>query len=198
MNGYHEWLILAWVMYYAIHSIGAASRVKSFFQNKMKKFFRYYRLAYSFFATVSLLLLLWYQYSFESPLLFHSTLLKYISVLLLVLPGMMIMLISIKKYFFMLSGVRSLYEPSAPVELKVEGIHRFVRHPLYSGTILFVWGLFFIFPTLANLIAATLLLFYILLGITFEEAKLKKEFGKEYEDYISRVPMLIPDFKRRK
>ncbi len=97
----------------------------------------------------------------------------------------------------LLSGVRSVFQPTPPVELKVEGIHRFVRHPLYSGTILFVWGLFFIFPTLNNVIAVILLTLYVLVGINFEEKKLIKEFGKRYQEYILNVPMLIPDFKRK-
>lgn len=98
----------------------------------------------------------------------------------------------------LLSGVRSVFEPAPPVELKVEGIHRFVRHPLYSGTILFVWGLFFIFPMLNNLIAVVLLTLYVLIGIDFEEKKLLKEFGKGYEEYISKVPALIPGLRSRK
>ena len=77
------------------------------------------------------------------------------------------------------------YLPRLPhPELKMNGIHKYVRHPLYSGTILFVAGLFFIFPTLSNLIAAGLLIGYILIGITFEEKKLKKEFGKAYIQYM--------------
>jgi len=108
------------------------------------------------------------------------------------------MFISIKKYFMLLSGVRSIFQPVPPSELKVEGIHRFVRHPLYSGTILFVWGLFFVFPMLNNLIAVVLLTLYVLIGIGFEEKKLLNEFGKKYEEYILKVPMLIPDFKLKK
>jgi protein-S-isoprenylcysteine O-methyltransferase Ste14 len=98
----------------------------------------------------------------------------------------------------LLSGVRSIFTPVPASELKVNGIHRFVRHPLYSGTILFVWGLFFVFPFLNNLIAAALLTLYVLIGIIFEEKKLKNEFGKKYEEYISKVPMLIPRFTNKK
>jgi protein-S-isoprenylcysteine O-methyltransferase Ste14 len=103
------------------------------------------------------------------------------------------MFISLKKYFFLLSGIRAIYEVSPPPELKVEGIHQYVRHPLYSGTILFVWGLFFIFPLLTNLIAVILLTLYVLIGIQFEEKKLLLEFGNAYRNYIENVPMLVPD-----
>lgn len=191
----HFLLILLWLVYYTIHSILASSSVKDFFQKKLKKSFRYYRLGYSIFATVTLILLLYFQYSFESPVLIKSALIKYFAILFLVFPGIVIMFISIKKYFMLLSGVRSIFTRVPASELKVNGIHRFVRHPLYSGTILFVWGLFLVFPFLNNFIAAVLLTLYVLVGISFEEKKLIKEFGKEYEGYIQNVPMLIPRLK---
>ena len=89
-----------------------------------------------------------------------------------------------------MSGIRSVYQAAPKAELKVNGIHRFVRHPLYSGTILFVWGLFFVFPMLNNLIAVLLLTAYVLIGIDFEEKKLIREFGKQYENYMSKIPAL--------
>jgi methanethiol S-methyltransferase len=191
-------LILFWVIYYAVHSILASTAVKDFFRKTIGKYFRYYRLGYSVFATITLIFLLFFQYSFYSPHLINSVFLKYFSTLFLVLPGLVIMFISIKKYFMLLSGVRSIFIATPPSELKVSGIHRFVRHPLYLGTILFVCGLFFLFPTISNLIAVLLLIGYVLTGIIFEEKKLIKEFGKNYEEYISEVPMLIPIFKNKK
>lgn len=198
MDSSHWLLILFWIIYYTLHSVLAATSVKLFFETKIGRYFRYYRLAYSIFATIGLGALLFYQYSFESPLLINSGILKYVAFIILLLPGVVIMLIAIKKYFLLLSGVRSIFQPTPPVELKVEGIHRFVRHPLYSGTILFVWGLFFIFPMLNNLISVILLTAYVLIGIIFEEKKLVKEFGKKYQEYIGEVPMLIPDFEIKK
>jgi protein-S-isoprenylcysteine O-methyltransferase Ste14 len=189
-------LIVLWILYYALHSILAATSVKDYFMKQLGKYFRYYRLGYTTFAFVTLVALLLYQYSFASPLLINSVAVKYISAFFLVLPGVVIMLISIKKYFMLLSGIRSLFAPVTTPELKVGGIHKYVRHPLYSGTILFVCGLFFIFPTLSNLIAAALLILYVLIGIIFEEKKLKKDFGTAYAKYMSHVPKLIPSFKK--
>lgn len=110
----------------------------------------------------------------------------------MVIPGITIMAASIYKYFKLLSGIRSIYQATPPAELKVEGIHKYVRHPLYLGTLLFIWGLFFIFPLLNNLIAAAAITTYVLIGIKFEEKKLLKEFGNVYAEYIKNVPGLIP------
>lgn len=194
MSFNHWVLILLWIFYYALHSIFAATSVKLFFKDKLGGGYRYYRLGYSIFVTITLLLLLIFQYSFVSLQLFKAEWVKYLAILVLVIPGMVIMFISIKKYFLLLSGIRSIYQAGPAPELKLAGIHRYVRHPLYSGTILFVWGLFFVFPLLSNLITVILLTLYVLIGIRFEEKKLIVEFGNTYKDYIKKVPMLIPRF----
>lgn len=192
----HYMLIIWWVLYYIFHSVLASLTVKRYFQKIWGKAYRYYRLSYSILVTIGLIFILWYQYSFASPRLIRSVVLQSLAFLLMVIPGSIIMFISVKKYFTLLSGIRSIYQPVPPVALKVEGIHRFVRHPLYSGTILLVWGLFFIFPLLNNLIAVVLLTLYVWIGIYLEEKKLLIEFGKDYGDYMLKVPKLIPKFKK--
>jgi len=52
--------------------------------------------------------------------------------------------------------------------------------------------------TAAHLMFALATSAYILLAIQFEEHDLAREFGGQYEDYRSRVPMLIPFTGRRK
>lgn len=188
----HLILALSWVVYFILHSVLASLQVKLSVKTISIKFFRYYRLAYTLFATVTLIFVIWFQYSFISPLLISSLFLKYFSLALLVIPGITIMAASIYKYFKLLSGIRSIYQATPPAELKVEGIHKYVRHPLYLGTLLFIWGLFFIFPLLNNLIAAAAITTYVLIGIKFEEKKLLKEFGNVYAEYIKNVPGLIP------
>ena len=101
--------------------------------------------------------------------------------------------VSLKKYFVLLSGIRAVYQKAPVHELKISGIHRYVRHPLYTGTIMVVWGFYFLFPYLNNLIAVILLTLYVLIGLRFEERKLIAEFGALYLDYKKMVPSLIPD-----
>ena len=187
-----------WILYGFIHSLLADTKVKIFFEKVSGNFFRYYRLAYTILAAVTLLLILYFQYSFTSPVLINPKDLKYISFVIFVLPGLFTMMISILKYFKLLSGVRTLYEAKPSVKLQRQGIHNYIRHPLYSGTLVFMWGLFFIFPMLNNLIAIVIITTYVLIGIKLEEKKLLIEFGNSYADYISQVPMLIPGFKRLK
>jgi methanethiol S-methyltransferase len=179
-----------------MHSLLAAKPVKLFFEKFSRKIYRYYRLLYNIWATVSLLLVLYFQYSFASPSIIDSIPVKYGSFIILVLPGGIIMIVSIIKYFRLLIGLNTLNEVKPSTELKRDGIHKYVRHPLYLGTILFIWGLFFIFPMLNNLIAAVIITVYVLVGIRFEEKKLIADFGNLYSDYMADVPMLIPDMRR--
>lgn len=113
-------------------------------------------------------------------------------ILLLILPGGMLVFISIKKYFVLLSGIRAVFQKASVHELQINGIHRYMRHPLYTGTIMVVWGFCFLFPYLNNLIAVILLTLYVIIGIRFEEKKLITEFGNKYVDYMKKVPALIP------
>ena len=69
-----------------------------------------------------------------------------------------------------------------------------VRHPLYFGTFVFIWGFFIVLPYLSLLICNLVVTIYTLIGIRFEEAKLEKEFGESYKQYKAQVPMIIPSF----
>ena len=103
------------------------------------------------------------------------------------------MAICIKKYFFNLSGIDVFFRKSQPVsKLESGGLHRYTRHPLYLGTLLFTWGLFLVMPYPQHLIANGVMTVYIVIAIGWEEKKLLQEFGNDYREYAERVPRLIP------
>jgi protein-S-isoprenylcysteine O-methyltransferase Ste14 len=111
------------------------------------------------------------------------------------IPGFIIMGVSMLSYYRFFGGIKSIYIVSKPVSLDLKGIHKYVRHPLYSGTLLFIWGLFFIFPFLNNLIAVVIITAYVVIGIKFEEKKLIKTFANGYISYMKEVPSLFPRFR---
>lgn len=191
MNNSHLLLISFWILYYVLHSVLAATQVKKYVQKKWN-ISRYYRLTYSILVSILLVLLLVFQYSFNSPVLWSIPILEIPAILLLIFPGLVIMFISLKKYFLLLSGIRSLYQEKPVTKLKINGIHNIVRHPLYTGTLLVVWGFFLLYPFLNNLIAVLLLTVYVVVGMRFEEKKLLLEFGEAYKKYMEQVPALIP------
>ena len=78
------------------------------------------------------------------------------------------------------------------------GVFNRVRHPVYLGCILFYLGLLiFTLSATAGLIWITIIVFYHYIS-KYEERLLLTEFGKEYEQYMERVPMWFPRLKKRK
>ncbi len=80
--------------------------------------------------------------------------------------------------------------PSDESELVTDGLYRWVRHPLYTAGLLFIWLL----PVMStSLLALNLgLTAYIYIGSIFEERKLLRELGPAYAEYQRQVPRLIP------
>jgi protein-S-isoprenylcysteine O-methyltransferase Ste14 len=90
-------------------------------------------------------------------------------------------------------GFRQLVRPDAvdqPATLVIKGLYRWVRHPLYTAGLVFIW----LAPVMtANLLAMNAgLTIYILVGALFEERRLLREFGQAYIDYRKNTPMLVP------
>lgn len=92
-----------------------------------------------------------------------------------------------------MSGV---FEESKTSRLHTDGLHRFVRHPLYFGTILFLLGLGLYFPTVANLVTIFIFSTYTVIGTHYEEMKLVDQFGSAYQEYQRKVPAIFPGLKR--
>lgn len=163
----------------------------------MKKSFQHYRLYYTLFAFVSFAIILLYQLNIPSPYLYSTTTLSSVAGMIIGVSGLLVMIICIKKYFGKLSGLKTLFQSEIKTgnTLIITGIHRFVRHPLYTGTFLFIWGLFIFMPYCSLLISNFIITIYTLIGIRFEENKLIREFGTSYIEYRKKVPKIIPAIK---
>jgi len=192
MYSSHLLLLFFWVLYGVLHSLFAALAFKKWVGKQSVFMAKYYRLFYSVFAVVSLAALLWFHIAATSFLLFQNTGLRLGFGLPIGLTGFVIMIISSKNYFLYLTGLEVFYNENPVAVLKTDGLHRYVRHPLYLGTFLFIAGLFFCFPFASNLIALLVIIGYTLAGIRLEEQKLVLEFGDAYSRYQKEVPMLLP------
>jgi methanethiol S-methyltransferase len=191
----HFILAIGWIVYCTLHSILAATTVKKIPRRWMGEHSRFYRLYYIIFSFVGLIALIYMMLTISSPLIFVPTPATNITGILISATGALIMAICIGKYFFQLSGLKSLIREESSNELMITGIHKYVRHPLYTGTFIFIWGLLVVFPFLSLLISNIIITIYTLIGIRFEEMKLEKEFGDSYKLYKQNTPMLIPWFR---
>ena len=90
-------------------------------------------------------------------------------------------------------GLRQIFEMGTSRKLVISGLYHLVRHPLYTFGLLILW-----LSSCVSVNSFTVFLaltIYILIGIVFEERKLRREFGQAYADYKSATPMLIPGLK---
>jgi protein-S-isoprenylcysteine O-methyltransferase Ste14 len=188
----HIILVIAWTVYCILHSVFASSTFKQAASQRMGKQFKFYRLYYIIFAFAGLAAIIIYPFTFASYRFFVNTNTSITSGIIVTAAGLIIMSVCILKYFMQLSGIKGLIEKKTNNELMITGIHQFVRHPLYTGTFVFIWGLFIILPSLSVLIIDVITTVYTLVGLHFEEKKLEKEFGNAYKIYKQKVPMLIP------
>ncbi len=79
-------------------------------------------------------------------------------------------------------------------ELRVDGLHALVRHPLMTGMLVAFWAT----PRMSasHLVFALAATGYILLGVRYEERDLRRMFGTAYDAYAARVPALVPGLRR--
>ena len=85
---------------------------------------------------------------------------------------------------------------AAPHVFRQPLLYKWVRHPLYLGFFLAFWST----PHMSygHLLLAVGMSAYMLIAIRYEERDLIAWFGREYEEYCTRVGMLIPGVGRRR
>ena len=174
------------------HSLFAANGVKDFFRHLMKSAFPFYRLCYSLFAFAILAYILYVNFTISSIELWHALVFQKIFAAITGVAGLTVMVVCIRKYFFDLSGIDVFFKRTTNAALQVNGLNKYVRHPLYAGTMLFAWSFFLWQPLLSNFISCVCMSAYTIIGIYFEERRLVKTFGEDYKNYASKVPMIIP------
>lgn len=189
------WLILAIVLWGVFHSLLASTGVKDLFHRAFRdKFIKFYRLFYNIYAVVSLLPILYLMITLPDVTLYRVP--APYDYLMRVGQGasLFFLLVAVMQTDILsFVGLRQVVEEEKRGNLTVSGLYRYVRHPLYTFTLSFLW----MSPVMTSnslivYLSATL---YILVGIIFEERKLMREFGPDYENYRSQTPMLIPGLR---
>jgi protein-S-isoprenylcysteine O-methyltransferase Ste14 len=86
--------------------------------------------------------------------------------------------------------------PKVAAELKTDGLYHFVRHPIYSGAML--WGIGFASSSggLWHLLLAVLLCLFFNAKARYEETLLMRKFPN-YAAYAHRTPRFLPAIKMR-
>ena len=83
-------------------------------------------------------------------------------------------------------------------KLVTTGAYRVARNPIYSSaTFLILPGVAFLTLTWVYFVVSVFLYIGVMIFIGTEEKQLTQAFGKEYQDYTTRVDRLIPFKKPR-
>jgi protein-S-isoprenylcysteine O-methyltransferase Ste14 len=118
----------------------------------------------------------------------ESAILRYSGLAVTVI-GMAIRIIGMAQLGNLFSGYVTL-QPEH--HLITTGCYRWVRHPIYSGSLLAFAGFLLVFRSQLALIAVPAYLIGTLLRIADEERLFVETFGAEYEEYRARTWKLIP------
>jgi protein-S-isoprenylcysteine O-methyltransferase Ste14 len=84
--------------------------------------------------------------------------------------------------------------PSIKDMLVEQGVYAHIRHPLYSGMMLELIGLFLWLPTISVLVACLLGVIWVMIEARLEEIDLVKRIP-EYKEYMLKVPRFVPKIK---
>jgi len=105
---------------------------------------------------------------------------------LFLIPGALLAINGVKK------TTLTVAETHRTERIVTEGVYSIVRHPQYLGGLLAHVGISFLLSAWHSLLFTPLMVVLVFLISRKEEEELIREFGKEYEDYKEKVPMLTP------
>lgn len=185
-------VFILWLSYGLLHSLMASSQIKRWSDDNLGLNGRYYRLLFIVIAFLSVFAPLFYHLTLPSTQLWPLGTFQKLMGAVLATSGVFI----IKRAFgnYSLSSFIGLKKEESDPILITNGLQSKVRHPLYTGTLMFFWGWFIFSNSSSNLALALAMHAYTLIGIVWEERKLVETFGEAYIDYQKRVPKLWPGF----
>jgi len=191
--GSMEWLLAAeWTAYGALHSILASTAVKKQLRRWMGKGYRFFRLIYSTLALLLLIPMILILLFHPSPYLWEPGLILKIMGICISFMGLLLAAYVLRRYLRSTEGFRDLFMEGETPALQTNGLHRWVRHPLYLFTFIMLWGAFLYKPTITMLVTNLVITLYTLVAIRFEEKKLLVLYGEAYQEYKQKVPAIIP------
>jgi len=84
----------------------------------------------------------------------------------------------------------------APKKLVVRGLYRYTRNPIYMGvlTVLLGWTVMFRAMNLLIYTFSVAICFHLFV-VFYEERRLTRQFGAEYDDYRAKVGRWLPPFR---
>jgi methanethiol S-methyltransferase len=193
-------IILLFTVFGFLHSFLASNKVKRKIEKKFEDLIAFYRLVYIIFSFVLLYFI--YDISPQPHLQIYDLTYPYDFIILIPQIISLFAAVWTFKYFNakeflginqLIRWSRGEYEASdldEKLTLRVSGPYKYMRHPVYFFSILFL-----LFRAEMDLFYLTLLICviaYFYIGSFYEEKKLVEKFGNIYLEYQKNVPRIFP------
>jgi len=179
-----------WIGFGASHSLLASESIKA----GLAQLGNWYRLSYNIVALVSIMAVVGFgehwlprpDLAFIQPFWLQAMRWVFFGV------GAVLLVVAFRGYDLpRFIGLRQIRETDAQEDepLRLNGLHRYVRHPAYLASFMLLWGRVGTEAQLATAIWGSL---YLIIGMQFEERRLVRLYGDAYRDYQARVPQVLP------
>jgi len=184
---------ILWLSFGFVHSMLTSASIKRILN---PLFGRAYRLSYNLFSTLHIGFVIIGGQLLLTENLTPFNLGSEFDVLITVCRwiGIAIILAALTQYDLgLFSGLTQLWRDSDSTDddepLHLSGMHRYVRHPIYLGAYLYLWGGVVDEFGLQTALWGSA---YLLIGTWFEERKLIAQYGNSYVEYRDKVPAVLP------
>ncbi len=190
----HVFYCLAWFSFGVGHSFLASRKTKTLLESKLGA---YYRISYNTFASGHIFVVwVFGVWLFDGVNSFNFPETVRIGMWGVSLLGILILVYALKGYdLARLAGTAQIRnhkigitEPSNE-PLHTNGLHCYVRHPIYLGAYLMLWGNALDDRGVATAIWGSA---YLFVGTLFEERYLVDIYGDAYRNYRNKVPSIFP------
>ena len=190
---------IAWLIFAVLHSMLARQSVQLKIESLLAN---YYRLIYNLAAVLKILIVLHVGRTLldDTRFTFLDYNAVYFTFLAIKYLGAVVLVLAITAYDIgrfvgitqVITGERVSSFSNEPLQRRF--LNRWMRHPLYTGAFLVLWGSAISSFDIWTAIWGTL---YLLIGTSFEERKLVSIYGDQYRTYQQEVPRYFPSLNLR-
>ncbi|MGK9476916.1 methyltransferase family protein [Melioribacter sp. OK-6-Me] len=193
-------IVVLFILFALAHSLLASKKIKLALKERLGEAIAFYRLFYN--AASAIFFLLFYLiapkpditiYDLHYPydiITFVFQVLSLFGIIVSTKPIDLLEFIGIRQVIRYIKGSYNIEQLDEWQPLITTGIYKYVRHPIYFFTILFLGFR----PTmdLFYMVTFICIVLYFYIGSIFEEERLKEKYGKDYEEYSKNTPRIFP------
>jgi len=195
-------LCTLWILWCFIHSCLVTTGTTNWFRKQLGEKFAFYRISYNLFSLITVLPLFLWQQTLPGPTVIplspNLMIFKYIALIfsVIIIAGSFVSF-DIWEFMGIRQSVSGDHQKEQKPVIEKHGFYGIVRHPMYLGGVIFFLASMTHAP-LPQFLGYLILTLYMIIGTVREDRRLARELGSTYRNYQKEVPMILPNFPRRK